>query len=93
MQDVKTEWIPRETPPVHPGEYDVIIRRDLVTEEEARAAWSNRFGRYDFWKVQNWVNATHAEALNVIKWRGRELPRRVALLPEEPVRRRASLLP
>lgn len=80
MTDVKTDWFPRELPPVHPGMYDVVIREDLVTEVEVTATWSNRFGRFDFWKVQNWANATHAEALNVIRWRGRNLPPRTALL-------------
>lgn len=94
MADITTDWFPRDVPPVHPGEYDVTIREDLVTEVEVRAQWSKRFGRFGFWKVQTWATSMHAEELNVIRWRGRELPPRVALLDTDiqPVRPRRLLI-
>lgn len=92
MADVKTDWFPMSTPPVHHGEYEVKAKVDLISEEELSACWDRRLGQLGFWKKQVWTDHMKMELLTVTEWRGRELPRRMQLLEELPMRPRVKVI-
>lgn len=90
MKEIKTDWFPIDTPPVNPGKYDVVLRLDLLTEVESQAVWDFKYGQWQFWSVEATPGHSVTKVLPVVRWRGRELPRRTQL---EPTRSRVALLP
>lgn len=78
----RTDWFHMPMhPPVHGGEYEVVIQIDAVTEVEAVATWSHHYGQWGFWHTDTFQTSSRTYLLKVVRWRGRELPHRVRLLP------------
>lgn len=82
MKDKKTDWFPGDVLPVNPGQYEVVVMQDLVSEGEVLAIWERRFGQWGFWKVDVWLDHTKSQLLKVLRWRGRVLPSRTVLIHE-----------